>query len=269
VKYQTFKIIVDSLSREADAYVYLPSNYHESNKRYPVLYMHDAQNLFDDQTATYKNSWKIIEAYQKDETLPELIVCGINCAEGQSRLDEYSPFVDQELQQYYSDMVNRDVGGLGDAYLDFLSKDFKELIDSKYRTNPSQEVTGICGSSMGGVISAYAAGKYSDIYSRVGTISTAYFFAKDQMYNYLETADLSKVKTWYSDVGDSEYSGSTDTREIYTKLGEKFDQLLKDKLVNANYLYKIIEKGTHNETSWSTRFDEIIKFMYSDLVKEK
>jgi predicted alpha/beta superfamily hydrolase len=260
--YQTFEIEIKELNRIATAYVYLPKSY-DSNKSYPVLYMHDAHNLFDDKTATYGHSWKIMEAFEEND-LPELIVCGVNCAEGLSRLDEYSPFVDTNLKHTYSDAVNRDVGGLGDVYLDWLVHTFKPIIDERYNTKPEQEYTAIMGSSMGGLISAYAAFKYSDVFSRIGAVSTAYFFAWEQMKALLIDGKLENIITFYSDVGDNETSGDHDISQVYLDLNAEASKVLKEKL-GDKFKYQVIKDGIHSETSWSTRVASIIKYLYSDI----
>lgn len=263
MKYTTFEIEIKSLNRMATAYVYLPKSY-DGVKRFPVLYMNDANNLFDDQLATYGNSWKIIEAFENDPSIPEMIVCGVNCADGMSRFDEYSPFVDKTLQIDYAEFINRDVGGLGDTYLDFMTKEFKPLIDEKYMTKPEQVHTGLMGSSMGGLISVYAAYKYSDTFSRIGAVSTAYFFAKDEMFAFMRNNPINNIIKMYADCGDNEQSGETATNEVYLKTNEEAAQILSSKLA-GKYKYHVIEGGIHSETSWSTRVGEIIKYLYSDI----
>jgi len=263
MKYHTFDLKIDSLGREATAYVYLPESYHTSDNHYPVLYMHDAHNLFDDATASYGNSWKIIEAFEQDKTLPEIIVCGINCGDGMVRLDEYSPFVDTTLKGVYDDWITRDVGGKGDVYLDFLSQEFKGIIDSKYRTKPQREYTAIAGSSMGGLISIYAAYAYQETYSRVAAVSTAYFFATEEMFEFMKRGNLDNIITFYADCGDDEQSGETATNQVYLETNAVAADILRSKLEDK-FMYKVIKGGIHSETSWSNRVGEIIKYLYSD-----
>ena len=123
-------------------WVYLPPNYDQSSKKYPVIYMHDGQNLFDNATS-YIGEWEV------DETLNELfnktgkgfIVVGIENG-GEERINEYTPWKNEKYG-----------GGKGEIYIDFLVNTLKPYIDVTYRTKPQQKHTGLIGSSLGGLIS--------------------------------------------------------------------------------------------------------------------
>ena len=162
--------------RTRRVWIYLPPDYAASAKRYPVLYMHDGQNLFDASTS-FAGEWGV------DETLDSLaalgaggaIVVGIDNGR-QRRFDEYSPW---RTPQYG--------GGEGDAYVDFLVKTLKPYIDRHYRTYRDRPHTGVAGSSMGGLISLYAALKYPDVFGRVGVFSPALWVAPP-IYAYARRA---------------------------------------------------------------------------------
>jgi predicted alpha/beta superfamily hydrolase len=131
------------LGNRRDIYVYLPRTYAESDRRFPVMYMQDGQNLFDRATS-FGEEWgvdQILESAAPGRT--EAIVVGI-ANTGDTRCDEYSPFRDPKLG-----------GGAGDRYLAFLTDTVKPAVDSRFRTLPGREATGIAGSSMGGLISLY------------------------------------------------------------------------------------------------------------------
>src|SRR5215217_1626799 len=143
----TMKMLRDVQSPELenvrDLIAYLPPSYGDGERRYPVLYMHDGQNLFD-QATSFGDEWRV------DETMEELagegleaIVIGVPNM-GEERCEEYSPFVDAQAG-----------GGCGDDYLEFLVRTVKPLVDRSFRTLPDRENTGIAGSSMGGLISLY------------------------------------------------------------------------------------------------------------------
>ncbi|HEX8832202.1 MAG TPA: alpha/beta hydrolase-fold protein, partial [Longimicrobium sp.] len=163
---------IPQLHRTRRVWVYLPPDYASSSKRYPVLYMHDGQNVFDDSTSGF-GEWGV------DETLdslfatgdPGVIVVAVDHG-GAKRLDEYSPFINP-----------RHGGGEGDAYVDFLAQTLKPLIDRRYRTRPDRLNTGVAGSSMGGLISLYAALKYPDVFGRAGIFSPSLWFS-DRTYAY-------------------------------------------------------------------------------------
>ena len=142
-----------TLDRNRRIWIYLPPDYDVSSTHYPVIYMHDGQNLFDASTS-FISEWSI------DETLndlhlkgdPGVIVVGID--NGQNlRTDEYAPF---ENPNYG--------GGEGDAYIRFIIEDLKPLIDNEFRTLPEPKNTGLIGSSLGGLISTYGGLKYPETF---------------------------------------------------------------------------------------------------------
>jgi metallo-beta-lactamase class B len=154
------------LARTRRIWLYLPPDYASSTKRYPVIYMHDGQNLFDAATA-YAGEWGI------DETLDSLhaagdrgaIVVGIDNG-GTKRMDEYSPWKNERYG-----------GGEGAAYVAFIVETLKPWIDAHYRTLPDRLSTAIAGSSMGGLISLYAILEYPHVFGRAGVFSPSLWFS--------------------------------------------------------------------------------------------
>jgi metallo-beta-lactamase class B len=154
------------LGRTRRVWIYLPPDYATSSKRYPVLYMHDGQNVFDAATSGF-GEWGV------DETMDSLqaagdwgaIVVAVDHG-GTRRLDEYSPWRNPRYG-----------GGEGDAYVEFLVRTLKPYVDAHYRTRPGRRDTGIAGSSMGGLISLYAALKHSEVFGGAGVFSPALWFA--------------------------------------------------------------------------------------------
>ena len=163
------RIQIPQLPTENDRrlYVYLPRDYSRSDKHYPVLYMFDGHNVFYDSHATFGKSWGMKEYLEKSR-LP-IILVAIECnPEGNRRLNEYSPW----------DIDVWDLGhleGLGKITMDWMTKDLKPMIDSKYRTLPKREDTLIAGSSMGGLMALYAVTKYNDVYSRDAALSPCFW----------------------------------------------------------------------------------------------
>jgi predicted alpha/beta superfamily hydrolase len=163
------------LDRNRTIWLYLPTDYHSTTKSYPVLYMHDGQNLFDHATS-FVGEWEI------DETLDSLaklgyevpIVVGINNGQ-QRRIDELTPWPNDKYG-----------GGDGEAYLKFLTETLKPKIDSAYRTKPQARHTGIMGSSLGGLISFYGGLAYNHVFGIIGAFSPSFWFS-DQVYNFIAT----------------------------------------------------------------------------------
>ncbi len=154
---------IPQLGRTRRVWIYLPPDYATSGRRYPVLYMHDGQNVFDEATS-YAGEWGV------DETLdslhaagdPGIIVVAVDHG-GTLRVPEYSPW------------PTRFGAGEGDAYAAFLANTLKPWVDDNYRTLTDRMHTGITGSSMGGLVSFYAALKYPDVFGLAGVFSPAFW----------------------------------------------------------------------------------------------
>src|SRR5690606_34357272 len=157
------------LGNERDVFVYLPPSYATSGRHYPVLYMQDGQNLFDDDLS-FAGAWHVDETMEAlaAEGIEAIVVGVSNIAE--ARLDEYSPFVDP-----------RQGGGRGDEYLAFLTATLKPLIDAQFRTRREAEWTAIAGSSMGGLISLYALLHRPDVFGAAAAMSPSLWFASEAM----------------------------------------------------------------------------------------
>jgi len=240
----------------------LPSNYRNTQKRYPVLYMHDGQNLFDAKTG-YKNmTWGILEAFEENPKLPEVIIVGIENG-GEKRSDELVPipfnFSNIGNPEYGEDTY----GGKTDDYLCFIINQVKPYIDKHFRTYKSAKNTAIMGSSFGGVSSMYAACHYNNYFSRFGCLSNAWYVVQDEMEKMIQKSDLSKVKKLYMDVGTKESSKALNN-ELYISSNNKVYDIIKDKLDPSKLKYEIIEGAKHYETAWAKRLPVIIRFLFND-----
>ncbi|MEJ7769629.1 MAG: alpha/beta hydrolase-fold protein, partial [Chitinophagaceae bacterium] len=151
---------IPTLNRTRRIWLYLPEEYKNSKKKYPVLYMHDGQNLFDESTS-FSGEWKV------DETMDELanacMVVGIDNGESK-RMNEYNP---NDTHQFGK--------GEGRQYLEFIVKTLKPYIDKKYRTLRSAKNTMMAGSSMGGLITFYAGLYYPKVFGKLGVLSPAFW----------------------------------------------------------------------------------------------
>ncbi len=231
------------LGNVRDLFVYRPPSYESSDRRYPVIYMHDGQNLFDPRTS-FAGEWNVdgILDEASSEGL-EAIVVGIPNM-GTARCSEYSPFDDP-----------RHGPGNGDAYIAFITDTIKPLIDHDYRTLPEREQTGIAGSSLGGLISVYAFFKRPDIFGFTGVMSPALWYGKRKIYDYLDTVTHVGGRV-YLDVG---------TREGSRELHDVLD--LRDRLVRMGYrsgedlLYVVDRGGAHNEAAWARRLGKQLRFL--------
>ncbi len=232
-------------------WVYLPPSYaQEPNKRYPVLYMHDGQNLFDAKTSTYGREWKIdetMERLSRQDPSSECIVVGME--NGQSeRMNEYSPWkteVDFDL--------SRGQGGLGDVYGDFVVAKLKPGIDARYRTIADRDHTFIGGSSMGGLISCYMALKHQDTFSRALIFSPAFWFAKSKLLEFISQTQVTRPLKIHVSVGTMEVAGAD--AKTYVRDAQDISKALQDR-GGAKVILKqaVIDGGLHCEDAWADLF---------------
>lgn len=250
-------------NRTVRVYVYLPKEYTSTTESYPVFYMHDGHNLFDNRSASFGTSWDICALLEADDTLPKTIVVGVDSSiDGLVRADEYSPFITNQYQN--NPDIARTLGGKGDIYLDLLVRKIKPMIDTTYRTLPDAMHTALGGSSLGGFITTYAATKYSHIFSRFAALSNAYFFELDAIKQAVLQADFSNVHKFYMDIGTQENSALNGSPLLYLETNKEMACILKEKLPSKAFLFKIIEGGTHNESAWHSRFAMIYKWIWKE-----
>ncbi len=234
------------LDRHRRVWVYLPPGYEVSTLSYPVLYMHDGQNLFDYQ-ASFAGEWEI------DESLNELAAEGINVPivvgidnGGNERLNEYSPWINP----LYG-------GGLGEAYIDFIVNTLKPHIDENYRTLSDRNNTAIMGSSMGGFISHYAILEHPDVFSKSGVFSPAYWFS-DSIWNFTTNAGKQYPGKFYLLVGGEEGG------QYIAHMWAMQDTLISMGYNNDEVLAKETPGASHNEVFWRTEFSEAYLWLFHD-----
>ena len=247
------------LDRNRRIWIYLPPNYNTSNKSYPVVYMHDGQNLFDKSTA-YSGEWQVDETLNNlSETKNlELIVVGIDHGDDK-RLDEYTPWKN-----------NKYGGGEGDKYLEFIVNTLKPYIDSNYKTLPNKKDTAIFGSSMGGLISYYAALKYPKTFGKIGVYSPSFWFSPE-VSAFSKYNDSLKDTDIYFLAGGKE-GGNTTFEEINQTVRDmnRISGALQEQgFPGQNMHIKVDPEGEHNEKLWRTSFEETILWLFKDRVKQR
>jgi len=226
-------------------WLYLPPNYHTSNKKYPVIYMHDAQNLFDDKTS-FVGEWHVDESLNNlfEKTGKGFIVVGIENG-GKERINEYTPWVHEKYG-----------GGKGAIYIDFIKNTLKPYIDASYRTKLKAKHTALIGSSLGGLISYYGGLKYPDTFGKIGAFSPSFWFS-DKVIDFTIKNGKIKHQKMYILAGGKEGSGM-DKDAI-----ESFELLRKTRYKKSNLKIKINPEGKHNETFWSEEFIPIINWLFN------
>lgn len=235
----TFTIEAPQLKTTKKIWIYLPEDYSATAKKYSVIYMHDAQNLFDSKTA-YSGEWIVDE--KLDSLKAPVIVVGIEHG-NDKRIDELTPFKNEKYG-----------GGNADNYLDFIVKTLKPYIDKNYRTKPKVKNTIIMGSSLGGLVSYYAILKYPETFGKAGVFSPSFWFSND-IYTLTEKAPKIKTKIYFL-CGDKE---SDDMVKDMTKM----ERLLDTKRCYCLHLTKskIVKGGEHNEKLWRDGFVKAVLWL--------
>jgi predicted alpha/beta superfamily hydrolase len=241
------------LDNHRDIVVYLPPSYRNSDKRYPVLYMHDGQNLFDDH-ASFSGEWGI------DETMEllaleglEAIVVGIPNM-GLHRLAEYSTFRDVQLG-----------GGDGEKYIQFIADTLKPMIDEDARTLPDPQHTGMMGSSMGGLITLSALCGKPDVFGFAGIMSPSIWFSNNAILDEVQHLHAAPNKI-YLDTGTQEYAdfgadGKARSASYLNKMRSLRDLFVEKGCKEGESLLYIEEKGAkHSESAWRRRAGGAIRF---------
>lgn len=250
---------IPQLQRNRRVWIYLPPNYNVSKKSFPVVYMHDGQNLFDTTTSGY-GEWEVDETLNKlfKEKQLELIVVGIDHG-GDKRLDEYSPW---KHPQYG--------GGEGDAYLDFIVNTLKPYIDANYKTLKGKNNTAIFGSSMGGLISHYAALKYPQVFGKIGVYSPAFWFAP-QVFDYTKThADITNTKMYFLAGGEEGQNTSrSEISQTVSDMNRMIETLKNNGFPSKNIASKVVPEGKHNEKLWRENFEEAILWLFPEAINER
>jgi predicted alpha/beta superfamily hydrolase len=231
------------LENERDIDVFLPPSYARTRRRYPVIYMQDGQNLADPERA-FAGTWDLLRALDNLAAQGlEVIVVGIPNS-GAERLREYSPFADA-----------RHGGGGGDAYLAFVERTLKPLIDRRVRTRPEREATGIFGSSMGGLISLYAFFRAPETFGFVGAMSPSLWFGGRAIIDYVER-DGRPPGRIYVDAGTEEGAGTVrDASQLATVLEHK------GYVPGESMLFTAVEGGRHEEAHWAERLAPALQFL--------
>jgi predicted alpha/beta superfamily hydrolase len=234
--------------------VLLPPGFERCADHYPVLYLHDGQNLFEDSEAAFGVSWRAqltAERLILARRIVPIILVGI--ANTPARLDEYAPHVNA-----------RGTGGRGDLYSHFVLEEVKRFVDANYRTLPERKFTAVGGSSMGGLISLYMAWRFTEQIGQAVVMSPSLWWADCRILRDLATPQpaLKKVRFWL-DVGTREGRGRghvPPTVQHTRQLLERFDA--NGLVPGRHYYYWEVAGGEHNEASWGARFDKVLLFLF-------
>ncbi len=232
------------LNRYRRIWVYLPPDYDTSQQKYPVLYMHDGQNLFD-AFYSFAGEWEIDETLNKlfMENGKKCIVVGIDNG-GTHRINEYSPWINPAYG-----------GGQGHLYARFLVETLKPHIDSLYRTLPDRENTGIMGSSMGALISFYTGLKYQNVFSKIGVFSPSFWFSPSCYSFASETEKTADMRIYFLAGGQE--------NGVAEHCNRMMDTLSEAGYTTEEMLLKTVPNGQHSEWFWRQEFRSAFEWLFS------
>ncbi|PKL74806.1 MAG: esterase [Candidatus Melainabacteria bacterium HGW-Melainabacteria-1] len=240
------------LSRARDVLIWLPPGYDQNPQRkYPVLYMHDGNNLFDRRTTFGGQEWEIDERagklIQAGAIAPMIIVGVYNTP---ARMEEYT--------WYPMELDGQPAGGQGAAYARFLVEELKPQIDRTYRTLSGREHTSVMGSSLGGLISFYLGLHYPQVFGQIGMMSPSVWW-KDRAV----LQDVPKLPTslrLWVDMGTAEGQNPEkmllNTRDLVHALEQQGFEHYR------NLAFHVEPGGSHNEASWAARIERPLRFFY-------
>ena len=238
------------LPSEHTLLVYRPPGYRDDRvRRFPVLYLHDGQNVFDRATSATGAEWSVDETAQRlieVGAIEPLIIVGIYNA-GERRIDEYTPTRDRK----------KNIGGKADAYARMLVQEVKPFIDRRYRTLRSAPNTGLGGSSLGGLLTMHLGLRFPTVFNRLAVLSPSVWWDDRAIVREVEALPGKLPLRIWLDAGTGE--GAEVTRD---------SRMLRDALVGKGWVqgqdlaYLEAEGGGHNEQSWATRVEGVLRFLY-------
>jgi predicted alpha/beta superfamily hydrolase len=242
------------LPSDRDVLVYLPPGYDANPKRrYPVLYLHDGQNLFDGATSFIKGAeWRVDETAQsliEARAIRPLIIVGVYNTGG-SRIDEYTPTADPKYK-----------GGKADLYGRLLVEELKPFIDREYRTLKDAKNTGLGGSSLGGLVSLHLALKYPRVFGKVAVVSPSVWWDKKMIVREVEALKKKTGARIWLDIGTKEGGNESEEHRLNTRQ-------LRDTLVAKGWRdgrdlkYYKAEGAEHNERAWAQRVGPMLQFLF-------
>ncbi len=239
------RLAMPGLGRERTLRLYLPPSYETSpGKRYPVIYMHDAQNLFDDATS-YAGEWGVdetLDAFARTRGF-EAIVVGIDNG-GEERIHELSPWANPKYGP-----------AQGEQYMAFVVDNVKPFIDARYRTLPDRSNTAIAGSSMGGLISHYALLRYPQVFGKAAIFSPSYWFSGEV---YAQT----QAHPWPADARVYFYIGGREGDESVPDVQRMLQVVSAPAHPPQAVALRIDPAAQHNERAWRAEFPLAVAWLF-------
>lgn len=242
---------IPQLDRYRKVWALLPYDYETSDKSYPVLYLQDAQNLFNGGSAF--GNWQI------DKKLSILAEYG----RGDLIVIAIEHGSEERINEYIFDNNTVAKNSEGKKYIRFIADTLKPYVDSVYRTKKEREFTGIGGSSLGGLISIYSGFLYPEVYSKLMIFSPSLWVEPNNNFPMFSYTVPYKTKV-YIYGGDKEGSNMVQRIRVFEEKMKKWEE---QKLFDFEFRTSINEEGTHNEFYWSQEFPKAVEWLFYDNIE--
>ncbi len=242
------KFYIPQLDRYRKVWALLPHDYHTSEKSYPVLYLQDAQNLFNEGSGF--GNWEI------DKKLSILAEYG----RGDIIIIAIEHGSEDRIKEYIFDNDNVANGSEGKKYIRFITDTLKPFVDENYRTKKDRDNTGIGGSSLGALISIYSGFLYPEVYSKLLIFSPSLWVEPNNNFPMMNFRIPFKTKIYLYGGGQE---GSKMVKRIHV-FEEYLKRWEKKNLFDFEFRTNINPEGTHNEFYWSQEFPRAIEWLYYD-----
>lgn len=235
---------IPQLNKTRKIWALLPHDYDTSEEHYPVLYLQDAQNLFNED-AEFGN-WQIDKklAVMSDYGIGKVIIIAVEHG------------ADERLKEYN---VGKTVlgQGLGKQYIRFITETLKPYVDQNFRTKASREFTGIGGSSMGGLVSIYSGLMYPEVFGKLMIFSPSLWVSPKIKLGFLDLLDPQETRMYL-------YAGGSESASMVGDVKKFHSRLLKRKSLQGKIFMRlsINELGKHNESYWSDEFPKAIEWLF-------
>lgn len=266
MKIDVFTMGIPAYGADLTCRVMLPDGYESQTKAYPVVYIQDGQTVFRDEdempTCALKESMRYTDYYRDyRETLPEVIVVGIDCLEdGKARTLAYSP--DERTSVIGGDGKEEIFEGNGGTYGDWLVNTLKPEIDRRYRTRPEKEATAIGGFSSGASCALYITLRYPEVFSKLFMFGSAVWLWDFYFRDAVASCKGSPVRELYMACGTAETSRIGNADWTLGANREIFDLLLESGVPKEHARFYEIRDGYHAIWQWRPYFPDALRWIF-------
>lgn len=245
--------------RRRDVAILLPVGHGvDPGARYPVMYLHDGQNLFDPADAAFGVEWEV------DETVDALTAAGViepmiivalgNTGE---RIRDYTPSVDP----------GRGEGGEAGAYARFIVEELKPWVEHRFAVRCGPAHTGLGGSSLGGLVSLYITWLYPDVFGRVAALSPSLWWNRGEAAGWVGgiVAQLDPGERLWLDAGNGEGDDpdGDGLRSVAVDVEAWVDAAIEAGAVFGETVgMQVVAGAPHNEAAWAARLPDVMTFLW-------